>query len=312
MSNRGGCLLSSIGQFMEPHRLNLNPGQLAWYEWGERGHPQSPYTLLMLHATGFHAQCWRQVIAALPPDQHIICADLRGHGESSKERHSDWSAFGEDILALVEHLDLHEIVGVGHSMGGYATLTVVSMGPERFRGAILLDPVIVDPALYEDPSMYGNDPREHPAARRRNHWRDWQEMYESFRPRHPFSLWDEQVLRDYCEFGVRPGDTDKDGYELACPPIVEASIYVNSASKSPYHLLDTITIPTWVVRALERDWAAMRASGRFDFAGSPTWSELAKRLPNGKDFYWSDLTHFMPMQAPERVARLIREFMSDL
>ncbi len=297
---------------MKAHRLHLDTGHIAWYEWGERGHPKSPFTLLFLHATGFHSQCWRQIIAALPTEQHIIGADLRGHGNSSKELHSDWSAFGQDMALLVEHLELDRIIGVGHSMGGYTTLMMTSMQPERFRGAILLDPVIVDPKTYEDTSVYGSDPKEHHAARRRNHWRDWQEMFDSFKSRHPFSLWDERVLRDYCEFGLRPCGDGKDGYELACPPLVEANVYVNSAAQSPYHLLGSISTLTWVVRGRERDWEAMKRAGRFDFIGSPTWRELANRLANSKDIYWGDLTHFIPMQAPERVANLIQEFIGAL
>ncbi|MCY4324386.1 MAG: hypothetical protein OXD00_12000, partial [Gammaproteobacteria bacterium] len=52
--------------------------------------------------------------------------------------------------------------------------------------------------------------------------------------------------------------------------------------------------------------------GRLDFSASPTWPELAARLPNGKDFYWPELSHFIPMQAPERVAALIGEFLDEV
>lgn len=297
---------------MKAHRLELDTGHLAWYEWGEPGHPSSPFTLLLLHATGFHSQCWRQIIAALPSNQHIICVDLRGHGDSSKELVSDWSEFARDLVELVDGLDLDHLVGVGHSLGGYVTLTTVSMRPERFRGAILLDPVIVDPKVYEDPSIYGTDPKDHHAARRRNHWRDWREMFDSLKSRHPFSLWDKRVLRDYCEFGLRSCGDRKDGYELACPPLFEANVYVTSASQSPHHLMNGISTLIWVVRGLERDWEAMKRNGRFDFAGSPTWPELASRLPNGKDVYWAEMTHFLAMQAPDRVAQLILDFITSV
>ena len=35
---------------MREHRFQLGSGELAWYEWGERG--QSAHTVLLLHATG--------------------------------------------------------------------------------------------------------------------------------------------------------------------------------------------------------------------------------------------------------------------
>lgn len=295
---------------MEPHRLALASGELAWYEWGQRDQPLS---LLLLHATGFHAQCWRQVVARLPPHQHVIGVDLRGHGQSSKELHSDWSEFSDDIIELIEHLDLQRIVGVGHSLGGYVTFSAVSMRPERFSGAILLDPVILSPSMYEHPLLYRRDPSEHYTVRRRNQWRDWREMFEAFRSRHPFSLWDEQVLRDYCEFGLRPRTgAGEAGYELACPPLVEANIYVNSGTRSPLDRLDRVTVPTWIVRGFERDWKEAIRTKKIDFSTSPTWPELANHVPNGRDIHWPELTHFLPMQAPGRVAELIEEFMYEI
>ncbi len=298
---------------MKQQFFELANGRLAWYERGQRDHAHSPCSLLLLHATGFHAHCWRQVIATLPDEQHVVCVDLRGHGDSSKELHQDWTAFGEDVLALLAYLRLDRLLTVGHSMGGYIALTMLAGQPTRFCGAMLLDPVIMPPAFYDAPPLHGTDPGQHPTIKRRNEWRDWQEMHASLKPRQPFSLWDERVLRDYCEFGLKPLDADgADGFELACPPLAEANIYVTSTKVNPLTLGEHITQPVWVVRARERDWEASRRSDRMEFVGSPTWPGLAAHLPKGKDVYWSDLTHFIPMQAPERVAGLIADFLGEL
>ena len=296
---------------MRDYRFKLPSCEIAWYEWGEKD--ENRHTLMLLHATGFHAQCWRQVVKALPSDQHIIAVDLRGHGRSSNHLVTDWTDVREDIRAFIKALDLSNILGVGHSMGGYASLCVASLLPERYSGLVLIDPVILHPIHYTEPANYGTEPSEHPVSRRRNHWRDWQEMFDAFRCRHPFSLWDPRVLRDYCEFGLAPRGADgKDGFELACPPLVEASVYVNSATRSPHDFLERVTVPTWVVRGYERNFEELAKSGRMDFSASPTWPELAQRLPDGRDFHWQELSHFIPMQAPERVARLIRRFSLEL
>jgi hypothetical protein len=42
-----------------------------------------------------------------------------------------------------------------------------------------------------------------------------------------------------------------------------------------------------------------------DFAASSTWERLAEEFPNGRDVYLPHLTHFIPMQEPERVAQWI-------
>jgi hypothetical protein len=44
-----------------------------------------------------------------------------------------------------------------------------------------------------------------------------------------------------------------------------------------------------------------------DFAASPTWPKLAAQFARGRDVYLPELTHFIPMQAPDLVARYILE-----
>ena len=62
----------------------------------------------------------------------------------------------------------------------------------------------------------------------------------------------------------------------------------------------------------------LRARGRdpdqheiMDFSTSPTWSEVASQFKLGRGGYLPQLTHFMPMQAPDLVAGYIREGVSS-
>ena len=68
-------------------------------------------------------------------------------------------------------------------------------------------------------------PEDHPVARRRNQWTSWEEMYQRFEERHPYSLWRKDILEDYCRYGLLPRE-DGEGLELGCAPLTEASIYV--------------------------------------------------------------------------------------
>jgi pimeloyl-ACP methyl ester carboxylesterase len=75
----------------------------------------------------------------------VITFDPLGHGESSRPpdpwRYS-MSAFAEQTVALLDHLELdHAIVG-GTSMGANTTLEVASLAPERLRGMIIEMPVL--------------------------------------------------------------------------------------------------------------------------------------------------------------------------
>ena len=107
---------------------------------------------------------------------------------------------------------------------------------------------------------------------------------------------------DYCRHGlVRDGDS----FVLACPPTVEASIYRGSAGRDIGDVIATLPHPTVVLRA-QRRADSVRSGRRMDFTQSPTWPGLAAALPNGRDVYLPDLTHFIPMQRPGLVARQIR------
>src|SRR5712692_1741421 len=192
-------------------RVAVNGVELAVWEWAGEGPP-----ILFCHATGFHARCWDQVIAHLP-GRRCFALDFRGHGRSSKPAPPYlWREFGEDVAALATALGLSGAVGVGHSMGGHAVTLAASLKPDAFSTLLLLDPVIRGKQAYTGPWQ-----EAHFVAKRRNRWASPQEMFDRFKDRAPFETWDRAVLRDYCEYGLEP---DGDGFVLACPPAIEASI----------------------------------------------------------------------------------------
>ncbi len=296
---------------MREVRVAVRGIELAYFEWGPRSGP----TVLMLHATGFHARCWDGVIRELGADAHVIAVDQRGHGRSAKAPPYDWAEFGADAAALVETLDLDDIVGVGHSMGGHAAVQAAGADADRFRALLLVDPVILDPAAYAKPSLFPSVD-DHPVSRRRNRWASPEEMFERFKDRHPFRVWIPEILMDYCRFGIV---ADGDGFVLGCPPEVEAAIYTGSAGRDIRDTIAKIARPVIVLRAKVASSEAARTSpdrndapgtAAMDFARSPTWPGLAAVFPNGRDVHHPELTHFMPMQAPDLVARHIRELVA--
>lgn len=287
---------------VKEHRVAVRGIELAYFEWGPRVGP----TVLMLHATGFHARCWDGVIRALAQGVHVIAVDQRGHGRSTKAPPYDWSEFGADAAALIGALNLDDIIGVGHSMGGHAIVRAAGEHADRFRALLLVDPVILDPAAYAMPAPF-RSAEDHPVSRRRNRWASPQEMFGRFKDRHPFTVWDPAVLMDYCRFGIVP---DGDGFVLGCPPEVEAAIYMGSAGRDIRAMIEKVTKPVVVLRAKARPSPGRQGTpdtGAMDFARSPTWPGLAAAFPNGHDVHYPELTHFMPMQAPDLVARHIRE-----
>ena len=286
---------------MQQRHIAIRGIDMAYVEWGAEN---AAATVLLVHATGFHGRCWDATVRALGSDVRVLAPDLRGHGRSSKQGPYDWREFGADVTAFMEALDLRDIVAAGHSMGGHAVVQAAGRLPHRFRKLLLVDPVILDPTSYADrDSRFAfASAAEHPVARRRNAWHSAQEMFERFQDRHPFSLWQKDVLMDYCRYGlVQAGE----GWVLACPPLVEASVYLGSAGRDIRAVLATLPHPTVVLRAHRR----ADRDGAMDFSQSPTWAGLAAALPDGCDVYRPELSHFIPMQRPDLVADHIRQLL---
>lgn len=75
----------------------------------------------------------------------VVTVDLLGHGESDRPRDMwrySMHSFGEQLVALMDHLDIDEAVIMGTSLGANASLEVAAAAPERLRGMIVEMPVL--------------------------------------------------------------------------------------------------------------------------------------------------------------------------
>ena len=283
--------------------IDLEGVTLAYVDWpGEASSSHSLPTLLLVHATGFHRRVWDQTIARLDPRQRVIAVDQRGHGLSSNEPPFDWLSFGGDLIALVHELDLSGAIAAGHSMGGHCVVQAAAAVPGAFAEVLLVDPVIMAPSFYDTP-MTMVDAAEHPTSRRKADFDSWQAMRDRFADREPFKHWLPEVLADYCRYGTVPR-SDGGGVTLACPPLVEASVYTGSNGRNLYPVIDKVGCPVTVLRARQRSGPREDV---MDFSASPTWEGLAAQFKRGRDIYRPDLSHFIPMEDPELVASLLRE-----
>lgn len=274
------------------HRTWVDNVDLCWFEWGARS-ARSP-TILLVHATGFHARCWDQTVARLP-GEHVIAIDMRGHGRSDDAPPFTWDRFGADLTAFIDSLGLDRLIGVGHSMGGHCVVQAAASRPSMFDALVLVDPVILPPAAYA--AWQASAPEDHPVSRRRARFESPDALRAQLEGRGGFAAWLPEVLDDYCRWGLVPAN-DGDGLVLACPPLVEAAIYTGSAGTDIFDEVRRVECPVTILRAESRPLG----EATMDFSKSPTWPDLATRFLNATDVYRPDLTHFIPMQAPALVA----------
>jgi len=76
---------------------------------------------------------------------HVYVLDFLGHGES--DRPNDMARYsmpllGDQVVGLIDHLELDQVVLGGTSLGANVTLDVMTKVPERLRGTIIEMPVL--------------------------------------------------------------------------------------------------------------------------------------------------------------------------
>jgi lipase len=274
---------------------------ISVFEWGSEYKSLLP-TLVLIHATGFHARCWDQVVKYLGK-RHILAIDLRGHGQSDNTPIVDWRAFGQDVDEVLTRLDIENAVGIGHSMGGFTACYSAYLNQDLFSQIILIDPAIMSPDSYRR----DNNPiavaagEQHPVGKRRNTFSSVEEMFTLYKKRPPFNTFDQGVLSDYCKYGLTKSEGGQK-FQLASPPAFEASVYQKAALfKDIYKIVESISLPITIIRAMEPESLEDQRS----FMYSPTWPDLAAKLPSGKDIHLPDASHLVPMQNPKRIADLI-------
>ena len=292
---------------MEPreHRAEANGIELAWFEWGASHRGDGP-SVLLVHATGFHARCWDPVVPRLGA-RHVVAIDQRGHGRSEKVEIEHWDVFGRDLADFVRGVGLERVVGVGHSMGGHAMVDAAAAEPGRFERLVLIDPVIAAAGEYGGGGwkMWPKGGEPHPTARRKRLFDSPEAMIERFRDRRPYSVFTEEALDAYCRYGLLPvegGGEEGARFELACPPEIEASVYMTSRSNAGVHeSARALELPVLIVRAM----LPTPDRGPMDFSVSPTWPGLVGEFRHGHDLHLAEHTHFLPMEVPGRIAGLI-------
>lgn len=255
-------------------------------------------SLLISHATGFHAHCYDPLVAELGDDFDVVGLDHRGHGYTEIPASSDiaWQRYGDDAGTIARRewdVDAGGVFGFGHSMGASALLLAARDHPQLFRQLIVFEPITPSGFPVEvDHLTSGTHPMVVSARRRRDRFESVEAAIENFASKPPLSALHPGSLRGYVEYGFRP---DGDGITLRCRPEMEARCFANGSTNGVWEALPDVQTPTVVL------------GGRVEPSEPSSWAEaIAERLPNGRYVPLPDQTHFGPMSHPAEVADLIR------
>ncbi|MGW1345973.1 alpha/beta fold hydrolase [Kribbella sp. NPDC002412] len=109
--------------------------EIFYKDWGS-GQP-----IVFSHGWPLSADDWdAQLLFFLQQGYRVIAHDRRGHGRSTQTADGhDMDHYADDLAAVVQHLDLHDVIHVGHSTGGgEVTHYLARHGESRAAKAALL------------------------------------------------------------------------------------------------------------------------------------------------------------------------------
>lgn len=122
---------------------------LSTLETGEASirvrHGGSGPPLLLLHGHPQTHVIWHEVAPRLAEDFTVVCADLRGYGDSSKPPttadHEPYSkrAMARDMVAVMRQLGFERFSVAGHDRGGYCAYRLALDHPDRVERLAVLD-----------------------------------------------------------------------------------------------------------------------------------------------------------------------------
>ena len=145
----------------ERHRFQASGAEINYIRAGT-GEP-----VLLLHGYPQTHACWNRIAPQLARHYTVVCADLRGYGDSSKPAglpdHSNYAkrVMAQDMVELMASLGFERFHLVGHDRGGRVAHRLAADHPQRVHTVTVLD---ISPTLkmFERTDM--------PFARAYYHW----------------------------------------------------------------------------------------------------------------------------------------------
>ena len=129
--------------------------EIFYKDWGS-GQP-----IVFHHGWPLSSDDWdAQLMFFVQRGYRVVAHDRRGHGRSSQASDGhDMDHYAADAAAVVEHLDLHDAVHVGHSTGGGEVARYVARhGAGRVAKAVLIG--AVPPLMLQTEANPGGLPLE--------------------------------------------------------------------------------------------------------------------------------------------------------
>ena len=270
--------------------------RIAALDWG--GAPGAR-PLVLLHPNGFCAGFFDPLARRLAArgEFHPVAVDLRGHGATDKPPPPGpyhYEGMAADVLAVLDALGFETFDIAGNSLGGGVAVHIDRLAPGRARRLLLCEPVVL--RIEGEHPVSTAHPMAEAALRRKVVWASREAMIHSYGSRPPMDRLAPEALAAYIEWGTE--DRPDGQVQLACPPDVEAAIFVGAPAlagvNAGFDHLPHLTAPA-VFLAGDRSTIPME---RMEAAASAAGAPL---------LILEDAGHFMLNEDTARAVALIEE-----
>ena len=256
-------------------------------------------TLLFIHGLSSNSDAWAKNIESLKDDYTCIAIDLPGYGKSSKPD-ADYTPtyFAKTIHQFIEKLELKNIILIGHSMGGQASIKFATTYPNTIEKLILVAPAGLEQFRDENAKF----------------------MKAFFTPESVKNTPDAQIEKNYAlNFYEQPEDVSKmindrkkiieaSDFDAHCEAIVKS---ISGMLDDPVIKdLENIIQPTLVIFG-DKDMLIPNRYFNPDLDIESVANVATKYIKNAKVELIKDAGHFVQFEKPNETNVLIEQFVNE-
>ncbi|MGD9388174.1 MAG: alpha/beta hydrolase [Gammaproteobacteria bacterium] len=259
----------------------------------DEGPADDPVPVLLLHGTSASLHTWDGWVAGLAGRERVIRVDLPGFGLTGPFPHDDYGIerYLEFIAALLDALQLDQVVIAGNSFGGQVAWEFAAAMPERVAALVLVDA-----------AGYPFRPESIPLAFQLARFPALQPLIERLLPRHVIraslrnvygdpARVDDALVDRYYELALREGNRRALGLRFAhVMPTKERAARIR-----------TLTQPTLIL------WG-----GRDRLIPPESASRFASDIAGSRLVVFDRLGHVPHEEAPEETLAVVEEFLAPM
>jgi len=97
--------------------------------------------LVFVHGWSCDKSYWKNQVPEFSKKYRVVTVDYGGHGKSGTDRDNfTINSFIDDVVAVVDKLDLENVILIGHSMGGAIAILLTLKSLERVKHLLVIEP----------------------------------------------------------------------------------------------------------------------------------------------------------------------------